>query len=67
MHGAPLLQGVEIYKSKPVFYGLGNFIFNYTATEAESYLDEPIIWESMVAHVAFTGHAPTSISFHLSP
>ncbi|MFD0681370.1 MULTISPECIES: CapA family protein [unclassified Paenibacillus] len=27
-HGTPLLQGVEIYKQRPIFYGLGNFIFH---------------------------------------
>src|SRR5580704_12934532 len=27
MHGAPLLHGVEIYKGRPIFYDLGNFIF----------------------------------------
>jgi poly-gamma-glutamate synthesis protein (capsule biosynthesis protein) len=26
-HGAHLLKGIEIYKKKPIFYGLGNFIF----------------------------------------
>src|SRR5207237_1286328 len=28
MHGAPVVQGVEIYRGKPIFYDLGNFIFN---------------------------------------
>ena len=28
MHGAPLLHGVEIYHGRPIFYDLGNFIFN---------------------------------------
>jgi len=27
MHGAPLLHGVEIYRDRPIFYDLGNFIF----------------------------------------
>lgn len=26
-HGAHVLQGIEIYKGKPIFYGLGNFVF----------------------------------------
>ncbi|MCA9737436.1 MAG: CapA family protein [Gemmatimonadota bacterium] len=26
-HGPHVLRGVEIYKGKPIFYGLGNFIF----------------------------------------
>src|SRR5579863_9387606 len=28
MHGAPLLHGVEIYHGRPIFYDLGNFIYN---------------------------------------
>jgi len=28
MHGAPLLHGVEIFRGKPIFYCLGNFIYN---------------------------------------
>lgn len=27
MHGAHVLRGIEIYRGKPVFYGLGNFIY----------------------------------------
>ena len=27
-HGSPEHKGVEIYKGRPVFYGLGNFIFH---------------------------------------
>ena len=32
MHGAPLVQGVEIYHNRPIFYDLGNFIFNLPPT-----------------------------------
>jgi poly-gamma-glutamate synthesis protein (capsule biosynthesis protein) len=61
MHGAPLLHGVEIYKGRPIFYDLGNFIFNVPPTDTQ--LDEPIIWESAVAHVAFQGKSLQSITF----
>lgn len=27
MHGPPFLHGMEVYKGKPNFYSLGNFIF----------------------------------------
>jgi len=27
MHGPPFLHGMELYKGKPIFYSLGNFIF----------------------------------------
>jgi poly-gamma-glutamate synthesis protein (capsule biosynthesis protein) len=61
MHGAPLLHGVEIYRGRPIFYDLGNFIFNVPPTDTQ--LDEPIIWESAVAHVAFQGKNLQSITF----
>ena len=61
MHGAPLIHGVEIYHNRPIFYDLGNFIFNVPPTDIQ--LDEPIIWESVVAHVAFQGKNLQSITF----
>lgn len=61
MHGAPLIHGVEIYRNRPIFYDLGNFIFNVPPTDIQ--LDEPIIWESVVAHVQFQGKNLQSISF----
>jgi poly-gamma-glutamate synthesis protein (capsule biosynthesis protein) len=53
MHGAPLLHGVEIYHGRPIFYDLGNFIYNVPPTI--TYIDEPIAWESVVAYVDFQG------------
>jgi poly-gamma-glutamate capsule biosynthesis protein CapA/YwtB (metallophosphatase superfamily) len=61
MHGAPLLHGVEIYRGRPIFYDLGNFIFNVPPVDIQ--LDEPIIWESAVAHVEFQGKNLKSITF----
>jgi poly-gamma-glutamate synthesis protein (capsule biosynthesis protein) len=61
MHGAPLLHGVEIYHSRPIFYDLGNFIFNLPPTIVS--LEEPIIWESVVAHAEFQGKNLQSITF----
>ena len=29
MHGAPLVHGVEIYRGRPIFSDLGNFIFQF--------------------------------------
>ena len=48
MHGAPLLHGVEIYHGRPIFYDLGNFIYNVPPTL--TYIDEPMAWESVVAY-----------------
>jgi len=59
MHGAPLLHGIEIYKGKPIFFDLGNFIFQIPPTEIV--LDEPIIWESVVASVEFRGRTLQSV------
>ncbi len=60
MHGAPLLHGVEIYRGKPIFYDLGNFIYNLPPTL--TYIHEPMNWESAVAYVEFQGKNLQSIS-----
>jgi len=60
MHGAPLLHGVEIYHGRPIFYDLGNFIYNVPPTL--TYIDEPMNWESAVATVRFQGKNLQSIS-----
>ena len=61
MHGAPLLHGVEIYHGRPIFYDLGNFIYNLPPTL--TYIDEPMNWESAVAYVQFQGKTLQSVSF----
>jgi poly-gamma-glutamate synthesis protein (capsule biosynthesis protein) len=61
MHGAPLLHGVEIYHGRPIFFDLGNFIFQ--APPIDVLLDEPINWESVVAYVEFQGKTLQSIKF----
>ncbi len=61
MHGAPLLHGVEIYHGRPIFFDLGNFIFQ--APPIDVLLDEPIDWESVVAYVEFRGKKLRSIQF----
>jgi len=61
MHGAPLLHGVEIYHGRPIFYDLGNFIYNVPPTL--TYIDEPMNWESAVAYVQFEGKNLRSVSF----
>ena len=61
MHGAPLLHGVEIYRGRPIFYDLGNFIYN--VPPVLTYIDEPMNWESVVAHVTFQGAKLLAVSF----
>ena len=61
LHGAPLLHGVEIYRGRPIFYDLGNFFFQVPPTTIM--LDEPIVWESVVASVEFVGKTLQSVTF----
>ena len=61
MHGVPLAHGVEIYHKRPIFCDLGNFIFNVPPVDIQ--LDEPIFWESVIAHVEFRGKNLQSITF----
>ncbi len=53
MHGPPVLHGMEVHRGKPIFYSLGNFIFQVPPESI--HLEEPIMWESVVAQVAFDG------------
>lgn len=49
-HGAPLLQGVEIHDGAPLFFGLGNFIFQ---TEKPPGAYAPECWESVIVQATF--------------
>ena len=60
MHGAPLLHGIEMFRGKPIFYCLGNFIYN--VPPAITYISEPMAWESLVAYLGFQGKALHSIT-----
>jgi len=61
MHGAPFMQGVEIYRGKPIFYDTGNFIFQV----APQYVDlfGALAGESIVAKVTFRGRNLSGIAF----
>jgi poly-gamma-glutamate capsule biosynthesis protein CapA/YwtB (metallophosphatase superfamily) len=51
-HGPHILRGIEIYKGKPIFYSLGNFIFeNETMLyqPAESYDSLGLPWDAAAA------------------
>ncbi len=50
-HGVPMLQAIEIYKERPIFYSLGNFIFHPTAGPA--YWPDSRCWQSVVAKGSF--------------
>lgn len=50
-HGVPMLQAIEVYNGVPLFYGLGNFIFQ-TAKAVGEY--GPESWQGLIANCAFT-------------
>ncbi|MEX2542246.1 MAG: CapA family protein [Trueperaceae bacterium] len=54
-HGAPALHAIEIYKGQPIFYGLGNFLFQTSL--AKHWKDEFGLrpWQSVVAEAEWTG------------
>ena len=60
MHGAPILHGVEIYRGKPIFYDLGNFIYNVPPWL--TYIHEPMAWESAVVSLQVEGRSIKSIA-----
>jgi poly-gamma-glutamate synthesis protein (capsule biosynthesis protein) len=60
MHGAPVLHGIEIYRGRPIFYDLGNFIYNVPPTL--TYIDEPMAWASVIASVRIQGTRVPSIT-----
>ncbi|MEY9536074.1 CapA family protein [Sinorhizobium fredii] len=52
-HGAPVLQPIEIYRGRPIFYSLGNFIFHVRSEK--STWTAPEVWESVIGVCAFAG------------
>lgn len=50
-HGAPVLQPVEIYRQRPIFYSLGNFIFHVRSETTAWHARE--VWESVVGLCAY--------------
>lgn len=51
VHGNPIPQGMEIYRGRPILYGLGNFIFQ--TRRVVHYADIPLSWRSVVADLQF--------------
>lgn len=52
-HGAPVLQGIEVYRGRPAFYGLGNFIYQ-SPSPTDPY--GPATWRSVIADCQFGVH-----------
>ncbi|TCU01467.1 CapA family protein, partial [Rhizobium sullae] len=50
-HGAPVLQPIEVYRGRPIFYSLGNFIFHVRSEK--STWTAPEVWESVIGLCSF--------------
>lgn len=50
-HGVPMVQGIEIYRDRPIFYSLGNFIFHVPG-DPSTWVHRDI-WRSVVATCRF--------------
>jgi poly-gamma-glutamate synthesis protein (capsule biosynthesis protein) len=62
-HGAPVLQPIEIYRGRPIFYSLGNFIFHVRSEK--STWTAPEVWESVIATCTFgADNRMTELSLH---
>lgn len=62
-HGAPVLQPLEIYRGKPIFYSLGNFIFHVRSEN--STWTAPEVWESVIGSCSFDrNNNLTDINLH---
>jgi len=59
-HGNPALHGVEVYKGRPILYGLGNYIFN-----SENPIDRygPLAYFSAVATCEFIDGRLAAVRF----
>jgi poly-gamma-glutamate capsule biosynthesis protein CapA/YwtB (metallophosphatase superfamily) len=49
-HGVPVLQGIDMYRGRPIFYSLGNFIFH---SRKARWADEKC-WRSVVVEGEFS-------------
>ena len=62
-HGAPVLQPVEIYRTKPIFYSLGNFLFHVRSSKSPWSARE--VWESVIGLCTFGSDGElTEMSIH---
>ena len=59
-HGAPLLHGMELYNNAPLFYGLGNFIFQ-TETPPGTYPQR--VWDGLIVDCQISGAGKPRIGF----
>ncbi|HEV7250503.1 MAG TPA: CapA family protein [Shinella sp.] len=62
-HGVPVLLPIEVYRGRPIFHSLGNFIF-HTRSEIALWKHREV-WESVVASCTFDAdNRLTSLTLH---
>lgn len=59
-HGNPALHGIEVYRDRPILYGLGNYIFHAVANP-DRY--GPTAYQSVVAQFEFRDGRVTGMRF----
>ena len=59
-HGTPVNRGIEIYKGKPILYGLSNWIFQ--VRRPIYYAPDVDAWRTLMASVTFTGDRLSSLT-----
>jgi hypothetical protein len=64
-HGDPSLHGVEIYKGRPIFYSLGNFIFQSPLSLIVVDTYGPLAYMRAIAQVEF--HSGRVFVIHYVP
>ena len=62
-HGDPSLHGVEIYKGRPIFYSLGNFIFQSPLSLIVVDTYGPLAYMRAIAQVEFRSGRVSAIHF----
>lgn len=61
LQGLPIATGLEFYKGRPIFYNMGNFMFQLDVAHKEIFPFD--VFQSVVARVEYDGRKLKAISF----
>jgi len=61
--GPHVLRGIELYKGRPIFYSLGNFIFHFYG-EKVGFRKQRRFWQSVVPRLTWEGHRLVAVDLH---
>jgi len=61
LQGLPIATGLDFYKGRPIFYNMGNFMFQLDAAHKEIFPFD--VFQSVVARVEYEGRKLKAISF----